>query len=171
MKSQAKRLVAVAAIALAAKVVLAADSYLYWMVENAHYADYTPVEFDYATIRDNADAEPTYLTWGSGSDSKVYASYYFDNTLSHASSGRVYTNIGEAGAISTFLVELWSAGDVVGYQTYEYAQLLAAGNILYDSTAEAGATPHVVSQVVPEPTSGLLMLFGLAGLALRRKRA
>ena len=27
------------------------------------------------------------------------------------------------------------------------------------------------SQAVPEPTSGLLMLVGLAGLALRRKRA
>ena len=38
------------------------------------------------------------------------------------------------------------------------------------------ATPYAfsqftTSQVVPEPTSGLLMLIGLAGLALKRKRA
>ena len=34
-----------------------------------------------------------------------------------------------------------------------------------------GESAFVVSQVIPEPTSGLLMLFGLAGLALRRRKA
>ena len=32
-------------------------------------------------------------------------------------------------------------------------------------------TQSGVTQSVPEPTSGLLMLVGLAGLALRRRRA
>ena len=35
----------------------------------------------------------------------------------------------------------------------------------------AGAWGSVTTSGVPEPTSGLLMLIGLAGLALRRKRA
>ena len=35
----------------------------------------------------------------------------------------------------------------------------------------AGAWANVKPEAVPEPTSGLLMLLGMAGLALRRKRA
>ena len=38
------------------------------------------------------------------------------------------------------------------------------------STAQVGWT-GITSASIPEPTSGLLMLVGLAGLALRRRRA
>ncbi len=40
-----------------------------------------------------------------------------------------------------------------------------------DAVVAAGAKDGWASAAVPEPTSGLLMLVGLAGLALRRRRA
>jgi hypothetical protein len=73
------------------------------------------------------------------------------------------------GEVGSFLVELWNESDErVGYSDCSYADL---ANYIYNSTTGGGSTsPMVVSQVVPEPTSGLLTLLGLAGLALRRKR-
>ena len=48
-----------------------------------------------------------------------------------------------------------SAADVIGAFTFNAASFANSGTIAS----------------VPEPTSGLLMLVGLAGLALRRRRA
>ena len=48
-----------------------------------------------------------------------------------------------------------------------YADFTATGSVAGDAWRTAGAAPLDS----PEPTSGLLMLFGLAGLALKRKRA
>ena len=48
----------------------------------------------------------------------------------------------------------------------------ALSDYFYQNAGSHGeSSPFVVSAVVPEPTSGLLSLFGLAALALRRKRA
>ena len=46
-----------------------------------------------------------------------------------------------------------------------------AVNDLSISLGGAGATATAWTTAVPEPTSGLLMLLGMAGLALRRRRA
>ena len=46
------------------------------------------------------------------------------------------------------------------------ASLLGANALTYDATSAANGWA-----AVPEPTSGLLMLLGMAGLALRRRRA
>ena len=51
-----------------------------------------------------------------------------------------------------------------------YTASVAFGNQSTPSQA-AGAWKSVSGSAIPEPTSGLLMLVGLAGLALRRRRA
>lgn len=52
------------------------------------------------------------------------------------------------------------------------AQPTGTSSVLFGNMATATQTAsNWVSSSVPEPTSGLLMLLGMAGLALRRKRA
>ena len=89
-------------------------------------------------------------------------------------------------AATTFTSEAFTAG-----QNYDFYFVLDSGDATFTSAtktvlAQADATANIAfgnmtSQTqnasnwttasVPEPTSGLLMLVGLAGLALRRRRA
>ena len=170
MNSLMKKLVAVAAIALVANSAVAAvDSYLYWMVSPTAYnyldSTKTPVTYAYATVR-LANQEDSYLSWyNQGSDTAMgtrmgplasggtEALYWGSDTVAY--------NVG-----STFLFELWSAGeDIVGF-----AYATPGSSYFVNGTSATGGSPYVLTGVVPEPTSGLLMLFGLAGLALRRRK-
>ena len=58
----------------------------------------------------------------------------------------------------------------VGTSAVEFGSLTASSRAL-PKDASAGYSAGGWYQSVPEPTSGLLMLLGMAGLALRRKRA
>ena len=70
-------------------------------------------------------------------------------------------------------MELWNAEDKrVGWRTYTKEEMLAAGSIWKeDGVPAGGVSVFAVGQVIPEPTSGLLLLLGGALLALRRRRA
>ena len=99
-----------------------------------------------------------------------------------ANFGTPTTEIGDS--MTSFYVELWNEGALVGSS---YVSLGEPGTAQgsTDLSALAGsvrtgimgtATPYSFSQfttaqVIPEPTTGLLMLVGLAGLALKRRRA
>ncbi|MBR0198326.1 MAG: PEP-CTERM sorting domain-containing protein [Kiritimatiellae bacterium] len=54
---------------------------------------------------------------------------------------------------------------------YTYAPPASAPDQLYWELTDFAEGTVGSSEVVPEPTSGLLMLLGLAGLALKRKKA
>ena len=91
-------------------------------------------------------------------------------------SDAAYASLGSnPSAESQILFELWSiSGDSferVGYYTALYSDL--TGNIM-ESGGVSPAMPLMIAQVhaeaVPEPTSGLLTVLGVAFLALRRKR-
>lgn len=63
-----------------------------------------------------------------------------------------------------------SSGDEVGNEAvWKVAGLLDNTTSIAASTAAIGLTGNFTA--APEPTSGLLMLLGMAGLALRRRRA
>jgi len=82
-----------------------------------------------------------------------------------------------AGETETNLYGLYGNG------SYDYSNLVAylydpdnELNIVYSPVGYSGKDENTIvftasSSLVPEPTSGLLVLFGLAGLALKRKRA
>lgn len=74
----------------------------------------------------------------------------------------------------SFYVELINSTERVATSAaVSYNDLLLGGAIA--SSTQSTPTPYQFldfsSQAVPEPTSGLLMLIGLAGLTLKRKRA
>ena len=58
----------------------------------------------------------------------------------------------------------------VGESDIEFASITSSSKKAFDATSGYSAAGWY-TQSVPEPTSGLLMLLGMAGLALRRRRA
>ena len=82
----------------------------------------------------------------------------------------------DGGVNGNYLVIMYDATTPNGYWAGQYtvsgvSDVTSAGSI-EDTSWTIGATmTEKVTTSVPEPTSGLLMLVGLAGLALRRRRA
>ena len=66
----------------------------------------------------------------------------------------------------TYAQVAYKVGDDEAASASFTASLLGANALTYDSSTAANGWA-----AVPEPTSGLLMLLGMAGLALRRRRA
>ena len=60
--------------------------------------------------------------------------------------------------------------DISSIGQTEYTWFNESGNVFEGATAFSNAGWYTPG-VIPEPTSGLLLLLGVAGLALRRKRA
>ena len=172
-----KKLLLIAVLTLASGV-FAADQYLYWMMPE----DITVEGATYASIgiMDNASGE-----------NKGYLSFYKDSASGAVSLGDLYDmTTGEAAAIyagiisdsyanSSFYIELLNDnGDFVGRTSdadlLSYsaaAQYLATlgGTGSGAAAGPWGTSTSFTTQAIPEPTSGLLLLLGVAGLALRRK--
>ena len=146
--------------------------YLYWTVDETHDTD--QYQFSYATVK---AGDSSYLSLYSPDSSSAYGTKLYNSST--PGDGLV-TDAGYAGlgegidySGSTFLFELWmenaSGGDaLVAWKSVGYSAL--AGNVFANTQSGSGSTPYVVSNLVPEPTSGMLFLLGIAGLALRRRR-
>ena len=68
--------------------------------------------------------------------------------------------------------------DTDDVETAKYYQVVDLGDVVFESasltpqaSAVAGNNWQPLASDIPEPTSGLLLLLGVAGLALKRKRA
>lgn len=99
--------------------------------------------FAYVDASIGSSTPPINILANLGTDPSIYASFYLV----------AYSETGELEILPT-------AVDYAAIQDYVYTDM---------GTAIDGNAPYVFS-VIPEPTSGLLLLFGLAGLALRRRR-
>lgn len=178
MKKPVYGFVASLAVALASASA-SAGGFLYCMIEDASdiYNDGAPITFDYATI--SIDGGDNYLyfynTSGASTGNQMASEESTTKSGYYSSVGAgddlpYYAKIESAESDYTaFLFQLWSEeGDVVGWRTYDKGYL---ADHIFDNTSMTGDSAFVVSRVIPEPTSGLLMLFGLAGLALRRRKA
>lgn len=131
-----------------------------------------------------ADLASLLTTEGKGADAFTAAlagyKYNTGKISSGAAQGRIY------GLESEDYAAIFIFNDgVVAESTFAYNVYDASGNIYTPPTAsevlqayasDFGDSDYAASWgtgavAVPEPTSGLLMLVGLAGLALRRRRA
>ena len=161
------------AIALAAQ--FAGADYLYCAIgdgANEPAYSYNPSEFvgyDYATI----------VMVSANGKSSGYLSVYESGkttssgiTVMSGSHEPFYVELPEnyETTYNTFLFELWSSGETEtireAWQRYSLAD--AVDNIVKGGSA-SGGSPLTVTSVIPEPTGGVLMLLGMAVLAVRRK--
>lgn len=144
------------------------DSSNLTFVENGSACSYDFAMVSFTTDGTNPSGEYRNLYVGGATEPS--------GTAIASGSEAAYASLGSnPSAESQILFELWSAsGDSferVGYYTALYSDL--TGNIM-ESGGVSPAMPLMIAQVhaeaVPEPTSGLLTVLGVAFLALRRKR-
>ena len=137
------------------------SSYFYWQVDDS------VADFSYAQLRLSGGSQ--YFTIGDTAYTKVGAA---EGDLGHTTLA-VAANLGSyASSEYSFLVEVFGEDDglLAFSDTFSYDDI--AGSFVYsDMGSTLSGTAYGVSvSNVPEPTSGVLLLLGLAALGLRRKR-
>ena len=163
-------------VILALGIVFAAkaeDKYLYWMVDTQQSTKMQNLEFSYATVR--IEGSDSYLnfynTAGEATGTELTWSDYADTGSSGTTTDAVYA--GGFGDASAFAFELWledssGNGSLVGWAIVSREAL--SPHIYSNLAGGSGGVPYVVgAELVPEPSSALLLLIGLAALGLKRK--
>ncbi len=151
---------------------------LYWMIDQSQ-SD-SPIEFSYARIVavPGSDGEQQYLTVGSDpANGYVQATGVTEANPLGSATGVVYTDLsGLSGTDYSFFIELYSmaTGQEVKVGQSEIAAYSQLTQSIYENglplpSLDKAWNPTITN--VPEPTSGVLMLFGLAALGLRRRRS
>ena len=164
------KLAAIAVVALMSSV--ASAEYLYCMIKDAN-CNGNDVNFDFARVKvDGGDYLFFYSPGQASSTSVEMLSDPQDNNSSYWASQDVGFYAGEfegseEDTYVTFLFELWLGDNQVAWQT---AKIEWDDESIVGTTIPGGAKALVVSDVIPEPTSGLLLLLGMAGLALCRRQ-
>ena len=117
----------------------------------------------------------TLKTGTTGSDGKVAAATFTTDSTKFAldGSGKMsvyYVVFNSDDSMVYFSAAQSKAADLSGGQV-DYSIATATSKILRDNDGTTAFGSAGWYSVAPEPTSGLLMLLGMAGLALKRKRA
>lgn len=176
-----KKLMVILGIALTCSAASAAS--VLWSASET-FADSTGAEFSetrniaaYLFDAGTVEQSAIFNSWKSGSadvsGAKVTSTWYDAYQLD------VTAQIGDSGEKSLYWVvvngdELFISSvntqsiSAIGETYFDWAD--ESGSVFADATSFGGAGWYT-GAAVPEPTSGLLMLLGMAGLALRRKRA
>ena len=165
----------VSSVALALAASTASADLIYWQIQAATGNQHAGananklIPFAYATISAGDSQSYTQLHMYDDDGAQTGSSLLVPLATDPTSTEAIYSGTFD-DSVTSFLVELWDNGGTrVGWQSYSASAL--ADNIWKDGEPSAsGGTPLTVTGVVPEPTSGLLLLLGMAGLALRRKR-
>ena len=142
-------------------------SYLYWLVDETESAEQIP--FAYATLTESSTGAAIDTLW---------ANSYAESDKLGITAG--YSPVGwgsdlgdYANSAYSFYVEIFGLNnESLGLSsTLSYLALYSSGYLGTGGIGtQATAAWEVSAFTVPEPTSGMLFLLGLAGLALRRKR-
>ena len=181
----------VSSVALAFATMSASAELLYWTVNDAAFRGLSgaAANFSYATVRDGSNLSGdnageqssdyyTLYTVDAANKTSVKTDQYQFLAGTENAPGIATSTMGEAqpfgdiaSGVNTLLFELWDgAGSLVGYSFVGRNQWSSALSALGSDKDSWNGTAYTLTNVVPEPTSGLLLLLGMAGLALRRKR-
>lgn len=148
-------------VVLLASTMAFADgsSILYWMLDTESRPDYAFVQ-----LRE-VGGDAVFFTDEKGSHLDDVAELSGDPGKDH-----FYSDFAGFGTGAAFILELMNEDGVTGRSAPVGYDILAG--YLYDPSSAVAPAPYAGWQVssVPEPTSGLLTLCGLALLALKRKR-
>ena len=120
-------------------------------------------------------ADNTLKTGTTGGDGKIANQKFSTDSTKFAldGSGKMsvyYVVFNSDESMAYFSVAQSKAADLSGGQV-DYSIATATSKILRDNDGTTAFGSAGWYSVAPEPTSGLLMLLGMAGLALRRRRA
>ncbi len=146
--------------------------YLYWMVDQTGIQD--APEFKYAMIAATDGGESSYLTLadndGNALGTKLlWSGYESPDSKTGPTTNPTYADIsGYASEAFSFFVELYNENSEKVAVTSPVA-FSALQNFIYSNMNQTGVSQYTF-HAVPEPTSGILWLFGAAILALRRRR-
>ena len=156
-----------------------ADSYLYWMVGNDLGSDIT---LDGVTLTDANYNGARVAYWDDGTGKSGYLNLYGvgENGMvnletqvgatSVSDPSAYYASLGTLGYASHFYIELVMGETRVGRSDIiDYAGALAMASTDF-SPAQLWTQLAFTAAPAPEPSSGLLLLLGVAGLALRRRK-
>lgn len=154
-------------VALARFAAQAEDAILYWQVPTDGGA--VAAGYNYAYLYAQVD--------GKGNVMLPQGGWAYDQTMASGGEMAAAHLAGIDGTISSFFVEYYNdnkqlIGKSIPQTLMELGMLgCIEGFQSNPPVTQTGTWAPGYTAVVPEPTSGLLMLMGLVGLALRRKRA
>ena len=160
-----KKLIVSALMALSCGVLFAEDMYLCWMIDTGATLDGVQSDLSGYTVKITSGGEP-YLN--------LYEQDGSLNTLGYTPGGGEVQGLDTLARItgyesSSFFVELYNEAGAKMYTSEILSNIGAYTSTMEGMSRPAGTYGFTTFTAVPEPTSGLLLLLGVAGLALRRK--
>ena len=102
---------------------------------------------------------------------KTIDTFAYSSTSISKTSTITPSSSGLSGSKNFYVICINSAADYVAYSPTAQTASISTSTMTTPKTQLASAFTYMQAQSVPEPTSGLLLLLGVAGLALKRKRA